>query len=154
MPDDFIYPRMPRKQIELWGIKSTSGNFQPYQIQTANIYFNYKLSNDYLVNEWWGSRFVYQCCRCVCLLVRRLQGLPCALDTRAYTWPDSLPTLISYLHEEQDRLLKHESPIGHINCTSPMFIKGKTKTQVGSLFFQLNFRSAKLKKMWNIEENK
>ena len=35
-----IYPRMSRKQIELWGIKSTSGNFRPYQIQTANIHFN------------------------------------------------------------------------------------------------------------------
>ena len=40
MPDDFIYPRMPRKQIEVWGIKSTSGNFRPYQTQTANIHFN------------------------------------------------------------------------------------------------------------------
>ena len=40
MPKDFIYPIMPRKQIELWGIKSTSGNFRPYQIQTANIHFN------------------------------------------------------------------------------------------------------------------
>ena len=39
MPDDFIYPRMPREQIELWGIKSTSGNFWPYQIQTAIIHF-------------------------------------------------------------------------------------------------------------------
>ena len=39
MPDDFIYPRMPRKQIELWGIKSNSGNFRPYQIQIANNHF-------------------------------------------------------------------------------------------------------------------
>ena len=39
MPGDFIYPRMRRKQIELWGIKSTSGNFRPYQIKTANIPF-------------------------------------------------------------------------------------------------------------------
>ena len=39
MPDDFIYPRMPRKQIELLGIKSTSGNFRPYQIKTTNIHF-------------------------------------------------------------------------------------------------------------------
>ena len=38
-----IYPRMSRKQIELWGIKSTSGNFRPYQIQTATIHFNVPL---------------------------------------------------------------------------------------------------------------
>ena len=31
---------MPRKQTELWDITSTSGNFRPYEIQTANIYFN------------------------------------------------------------------------------------------------------------------
>ena len=30
---------MHRKQIELWGIKSTSGNFRSYQIQTAIIHF-------------------------------------------------------------------------------------------------------------------
>ena len=35
-----IGPIMHRNQIELWGIKSTSGNFRPYQIQTANIHFN------------------------------------------------------------------------------------------------------------------
>ena len=40
MPDELSIPRMPRKQIELWDITSTSGNFRPYQIQTANIYFN------------------------------------------------------------------------------------------------------------------
>ena len=39
-PDDSISPRIPRKQIELWGIKSTSGNFRSYQIQTATIHFN------------------------------------------------------------------------------------------------------------------
>ena len=39
MPDDLSIPRMPRKQIELWDITSTSGNFRPYQIQTANIHF-------------------------------------------------------------------------------------------------------------------
>ena len=39
MPTDFICPRMTRKRIEQWGIKSTSGNFRPYQIQTANIHF-------------------------------------------------------------------------------------------------------------------
>ena len=32
---------MPRKQIELWDITSTSGNFRPYQIQTANIHFKF-----------------------------------------------------------------------------------------------------------------
>ena len=42
MPDELsIRPtRVPRKQIELWDITSTSGNFRPYQIQTANIHFN------------------------------------------------------------------------------------------------------------------
>ena len=44
MPNDFTYPRIPRKEIELWGIKSTAGNFRPYQIQTANIHFNVSLS--------------------------------------------------------------------------------------------------------------
>ena len=39
-------PRLPRKQIELWGIKSTSGNFRPYQIQTANIHFKNKIIID------------------------------------------------------------------------------------------------------------
>ena len=34
-----IFPIIPHKQIELWGITSTSGNFRPYQIQTANIHF-------------------------------------------------------------------------------------------------------------------
>ena len=43
MFDDFMYPRMPCKQIERWGIKSTSDNFRPYQIQTANIHFNNKI---------------------------------------------------------------------------------------------------------------
>ena len=28
MHGDFIYPRLPRKQIELWGIKSTSGHIK------------------------------------------------------------------------------------------------------------------------------
>ena len=37
---DLSIPRIPCKQIELWDIASTSGNFQPYQIQTANIHFN------------------------------------------------------------------------------------------------------------------
>ena len=32
---------MHRKQIELWGIKSTSGNFRSYQIQTAIIHFKF-----------------------------------------------------------------------------------------------------------------
>ena len=45
MPDDLSIPRMPRKQIELWDITSTSGNFRPYQIQTANIHF--KKNNQY-----------------------------------------------------------------------------------------------------------
>ena len=40
MPDDRIYLTMPHKQIELWGITATSGNFRPYPIQTANIHFN------------------------------------------------------------------------------------------------------------------
>ena len=39
MPGDLSIPRKPRKQIELWDITSTSGNFRPYQIQTANIHF-------------------------------------------------------------------------------------------------------------------
>ena len=39
-------PRLPRKQIELWGIKSTSGNFPPYQIQTATFHFKvYEIIN-------------------------------------------------------------------------------------------------------------
>ena len=42
MPDDLFIPGMPRKQIELWDITSTSGNFRPYQIQTANIHFKCK----------------------------------------------------------------------------------------------------------------
>ena len=46
MPVIFIYPRMPRKQIELWGIKSTSGNFRPYQIQTADIHFKGQVHSD------------------------------------------------------------------------------------------------------------
>ena len=46
MPDDLICPRMPHKQIELWGIISTSGNFRPYQIQTANIHFKDLLNCD------------------------------------------------------------------------------------------------------------
>ena len=33
MSDDLSIPRMSRKQIELWDITSTSGNFRPYQIQ-------------------------------------------------------------------------------------------------------------------------
>ena len=37
MPDYLICPRIPHKQIG--GITSTSGNFRPYQIQTANIHF-------------------------------------------------------------------------------------------------------------------
>ena len=40
---DLSIPRMPCKQIELWDITSTSGNFRPYQIQTANIHFNVQL---------------------------------------------------------------------------------------------------------------
>ena len=40
MPWWSIYPIMHHKQIELWGIIPTSGNFRPYQIQTANIHFN------------------------------------------------------------------------------------------------------------------
>ena len=39
MPDYHICPRIPHNHIELWGITSTSGNFRPYQIQTANIHF-------------------------------------------------------------------------------------------------------------------
>ena len=39
MPDYPIFPRIPHKQIELWDITSSSGNFRPYQIQTANIHF-------------------------------------------------------------------------------------------------------------------
>ena len=35
-----MYPRMHHKLIELWGIISTSGNFRPYQIQTAFIHCN------------------------------------------------------------------------------------------------------------------
>ena len=35
MPDYLICPRIPHKQIELWGITSTSGNFRN---QTANIH--------------------------------------------------------------------------------------------------------------------
>ena len=34
---------MHHKQIELWGITSTSGNFRPYQIQTALIPFKQKI---------------------------------------------------------------------------------------------------------------
>ena len=34
------HPRMHHKQIEIWGITSTSGNFRPYQIQIAFIHFN------------------------------------------------------------------------------------------------------------------
>ena len=49
MPDDLSIPRMPRKQIELWDITSTSGNFRPYQIQTANIHF--KVPSERLSNE-------------------------------------------------------------------------------------------------------
>ena len=40
MPGYLICPRIPHKQIELWGITTTSGNFRSYQIQTANIHFN------------------------------------------------------------------------------------------------------------------
>ena len=36
-------PRVPHNQIELWDITSTSGNFRPYQILTANIRFNFAL---------------------------------------------------------------------------------------------------------------
>ena len=35
-----IYPMIHHKQIELWGIKSTSGNFRSYQIQIAFTPFN------------------------------------------------------------------------------------------------------------------
>ena len=49
MPDDFIYPRIPHKQIQLWGIKSTSGNFRPYQIQTVNIHFKLGIPNAVLL---------------------------------------------------------------------------------------------------------
>ena len=47
MPHDLSIPRKPRKQIELWDISSTSGNFRPYQIQTANIHFKLILWNYY-----------------------------------------------------------------------------------------------------------
>ena len=39
IPHDLL---MPHKQIELWGITSTSGHFRPYQIQTANIHFKFQ----------------------------------------------------------------------------------------------------------------
>ena len=42
MPHYLFCPRIPYKQIELWGITSTSGNFRPYQIQTANIHFKFQ----------------------------------------------------------------------------------------------------------------
>ena len=41
MPKDLSIPRMSSKQSELWDIKSTSGNIRPFQIQTANIHFNW-----------------------------------------------------------------------------------------------------------------
>ena len=46
MPEDLSIPKMPRKQIELWDITSTSGNFRPYQIQTANIHFKRLFEKD------------------------------------------------------------------------------------------------------------
>ena len=48
-------PSMPRKQIELWDIRSTSGNFRPYQIQTANIHFKATAPDCWLIGmlaEW------------------------------------------------------------------------------------------------------
>ena len=50
MPDDISIPRMPRKQIELWDITSTSVNFRPYQIQTANIHLTSQ-PNDEIINS-------------------------------------------------------------------------------------------------------
>ena len=44
IPKDLSIPRMPRKQIELWDITLTSGNFRSYQIQTANIHFKNRTS--------------------------------------------------------------------------------------------------------------
>ena len=49
MPEDLSIPGMPRKQIEIWDITSNSGNFRPYQIQTANIHF--KVSSEGLSTE-------------------------------------------------------------------------------------------------------
>ena len=46
MPDELSIPRMPRNRI----ITSTSGNFRPYQIQTANIHFK--------VSWWWLVQFL------------------------------------------------------------------------------------------------
>ena len=62
MPDDLSIPRLPRKQIELWDTTSTSGNFRPYQIQTANIHFktdetSYMLNRE-TTNEFYN--FLYQ----------------------------------------------------------------------------------------------
>ena len=49
MPNELSIPSMPRKQIELWDITSTSGNFRPYQIQTAIIHFKYGIKARLLV---------------------------------------------------------------------------------------------------------
>ena len=43
IPGELSILRMACKQIELCDITSTSGNFRPYQIQTANIHFKISL---------------------------------------------------------------------------------------------------------------
>ena len=53
-----FYPRMPHKQIELLGITSTTGNFRPYQIQTANIHF--KLQSQSGFRSWKDADWI-QC---------------------------------------------------------------------------------------------
>ena len=47
MPDDLPILDKNNKRIELWGIRSTSGHFRPYQIQTANIHFNSFSTEDF-----------------------------------------------------------------------------------------------------------
>ena len=44
MPDDLPILDKNNKRFELWGIRSTSGHFRPYQIQIANIHFKFSYS--------------------------------------------------------------------------------------------------------------
>ena len=59
MPDELSIPIMPHKQIELWDITLTSGNFHPYQIQTANIHFS--LNSDVFYNTKYHIKAFNSC---------------------------------------------------------------------------------------------